>query len=59
MFVVALIDPFFVDCIVLDKDTTHYSTRKFHDIHGIQGPLWWFYVLPPLVRRTFPSWWLL
>ena len=35
-FVVSLFDPFFVDCIVLDKDTTHYSTSKFHDMHGIQ-----------------------
>ena len=24
-FVVSLVDPFFVDCIVFDKDTTHYS----------------------------------
>ena len=45
MFVVASpVDPFFVDCIILDKDTTHYSISKFHDIHGIQRCLWWFYV---------------
>ena len=28
-FFVSLVDPFFVDCIVLDRDTTHYSTGKF------------------------------
>ena len=58
--VVSLVDPFFVDCIVLDKDTTHYSTSKFHDIHSIQGrtPLVVLH-LPPLVRRIFRSWWLL
>ena len=33
--VVTLVDPFFVDCIVLDKSTTYYSTSRFHDIHGI------------------------
>ena len=58
--VVSLFDPSFVDCIVLDKDTTHYSTSKFHDIHSIQGrtPLVVLH-LPPLVRRIFRSWWLL
>ena len=40
----SLFDPFFVNCIVFDKDTTHYSTSKFHDIHGIQGRFWWFYI---------------
>ena len=35
VFVVSLVDPFLVDCIVFDKDTTHYSTSKFHDINGI------------------------
>ena len=43
-FVESLIDPFFVDCIVRDKDTTHYSTSRFHDIHDIHGHLCWFYV---------------
>ena len=43
-FDVSFVDPSFVDCIVLDKDITHYSTSKFHDIHGIQGRLWWFYI---------------
>ena len=43
-FVVSLVDPFFIECIVLDKDATHYSTSKFHDIHSIQGCFWWFYV---------------
>ena len=42
--VVSLVDPFFVDCIVLDKDTTHYSTNKFHNIHSIQRCFWPFYV---------------
>ena len=41
-FDISLVDPFFVDCIVLGKSTTHYSTSKFHDIHGIQRRLWWF-----------------
>ena len=41
----SLFDPFFVDYIVLDKDTPHYSTSKFHDIHTIQGRLWSFYVI--------------
>ena len=40
MFVVSLFDPFFVDCIVFDKDTTYYSTSKFHDIHGNWGIFW-------------------
>ena len=35
-FVVSLVDPFFVDCIVFDKDTTNYPTSKFHDIHCIR-----------------------
>ena len=43
-FVVSLIDPFFVDCIIFEKDTTYYSTSKFHDIHGTHRLLWWFYV---------------
>ena len=30
-----LVDPFPVNCIVLDKDTTHYFTRNFHNIYGI------------------------
>ena len=34
-FDISLFDPVFVDCIVFDKDTTHYSTSKFHDIHSI------------------------
>ena len=34
--VVSLVDPFIADCIVFDKDTTHYSTSKFYDKHGIQ-----------------------
>ena len=38
------VDLVFVDCIVLDKDTTQYSSCKLHVIHGIQGRLWWFYV---------------
>ena len=33
-FAVSLVDPFFVDCIVLDKATTHYSSGKFHDIQA-------------------------
>ena len=55
-FVVSLVDPFFVDCIVLDKDTTHYSTSKFHDIRSM---LLAVLRLPPLLRRIFLSWWLL
>ena len=34
-FVVSLVDPFFMEYIVLYKDTTHYSTSNFHDIHSI------------------------
>ena len=34
-FAVSLVDPFTVDCIILDKDITHYSTGKFYDKHSI------------------------
>ena len=43
-FVVSLFDLIFVDCIVFDKETTHYSTNKFHDIYCIQRRLWWFFI---------------
>ena len=44
VFVLSLIDPFFVDCIIFHRYSSTYSIDKFHDIHSIQRSLWWFYV---------------
>ena len=44
IFVVSLVDPFFIDCVTFYEHPTTYSTAKFHDIRGIQGYLSRFYV---------------
>ena len=44
IFVASLVDPFLVDCIIFHQHSSTDCTGKFHDIHSIQGCLWWFYV---------------
>ena len=44
IFVVSLIDSFVIDCITFHEHPSTYFTAKFHDIDGIQGCLWRFYV---------------
>ena len=42
--VVLLVDPFFVDCIIFHQYSCAIFIGEFHNIHGIHGCLWWFYV---------------
>ena len=44
IFVVSLVDPFFIDWVTFHEHPSTYSTAKFHDIHSIQGYLWRFYI---------------
>ena len=44
LFVTSLVDPFFVDCIIVYQHPSTDSISKFHDIHGIQECFWWCYV---------------